>query len=45
MEFLKYNYAKYCVENIHNIHLQHHPLKVDVQNSLNTMHQLFHTLL
>jgi hypothetical protein len=41
MEFLKYNHAKYRVEYIYNIHLQHHWLKVDVQNGLNTMHYYF----
>jgi hypothetical protein len=41
MEFLKYNHTKYCVENIHNIHLQHHLFEVDIQNGLNTMHHYF----
>jgi len=42
-KFLEHGFKQNDVENIHYLHLKHHPIKMDIQNNLNTMNQNFTT--
>jgi hypothetical protein len=41
MKFLKYDYFLHQIESIHHIQLKNHPIKMKVQNALNTMDHNF----